>query len=293
MNEESRIDMKLNQRESSKGDRFEFHSHSHYSRGTKIVIEGLPSPSDMIIHAKKIGLGGIAIADHDTNKAWPEAKAEAKKQGIVFIPAMEICSTAGHIIGLGLSSPVRAGMTAMETFDAIREQGAVSVAPHPFDAQNWGVRKFMDNADAVEVFNALAIDKIGNMAAERRARRKGKVMAAGSDAHALEMIGTACNIIDAASVDEVLTALRRGNVSFERNYTTMDTLTRWVRERLTASYPQVLSYINTNYSGPKAWFAKRLLNDYVIKGNHGWERLAGLSLAITMAYSAVRVLAYY
>jgi len=289
MNEKSMIDI----RKTTAGGRFEFHCHSHYSKGTKVVIEGLPSPKDIITHAKRIGLAGIAISDHDTDEAWEEAGAEAKKQGIIFIPAMEVCSSAGHIIGLGLNEHIRRDMDPLETMERVREQGAICVAVHPFDVQSWGIRKFMDHADAVEAFNALGIDRLGNMAAERRARKKGKVMVAGSDAHALNMIGTACNIIDAGSVDEVLVALRQGKVSFERNYTRLSTLVEWIRERLASSYPQVSSYINNNYHGPKKWLAKGMLDDYVIAGHRKWEGFAPLGLGIATAYSAVKVLAYY
>lgn len=247
----------------------------------------------MMVHAKRIGLDGIAITDHDTSKAWAEAGAEAKKQGIISIPAMEIFSTAGHIIGLGLNEHVKKGMTAEETIDAIREQGAVSVAPHPFDTQNRGIRKFMDRADAAEVFNALGIDRLGNMATERRARKKGLNMVAGSDAHSLEMIGTACNRIEAGSVDEVLVAIRHGKVRLERNYISMDALLAWVRERLTRSYPEVNAYIDSHYRGPKAWVARRMLRDYVVFNKRGMENLACLGLAAATAYSAVRLLAYY
>ncbi|MBM3303730.1 MAG: PHP domain-containing protein [Candidatus Aenigmarchaeota archaeon] len=275
------------------GGRFEFHCHSRYSRGTKVFVEGLPSPKEIIAYAKRMGLAGVAISDHDTNKAWAEAKAEARKQGVVFIPAMEILSSAGHIIGLGLTEPVRRGMDPLDTMDAIRGQGAVCVAVHPFDVQSWGIRKFMDHADAVEVFNALSLDRLGNMAAERRAKKKGKVMVAGSDAHSLDMIGTACNIIDAGSIDEVLVSLRQGKVSFERNYSSLPTLVEWVRERLFSSYPQVLSYINANYRGPKRWLARNMLNNYVFSGHEKWESLAPFGLGIATAYSAVKVIAYY
>ncbi len=275
------------------GARFEFHCHSCHSKGTKVAVEGMPSPREIISHAKRIGLAGIAISDHDTNRAWAEAKAQARKEGIIFIPAMEILSSAGHIIGLGLNEPVRKGMDALDTMDAIRGQGAVCVAAHPFDVQSWGIRKFMDHADAVEVFNALSIERLGNMAAERRARKKGKVMVAGSDAHSLGMIGTACNVMDAASVDEVLFALRRGKVGFEKNYTKLSTLVGWIRERLVVSYPQICSYINSNYRGPKRWLASRMLDNYVFSGQEKWETLAYLGLGIASAYSAVKVLAYY
>jgi hypothetical protein len=151
----------------------------------------------------------------------------------------------------------------------------------------------MDRADAVEAFNALNIDRLSNMAAERRARKRGLSMVAGSDAHSLSAIGTACNFIDADSVDGVLAAIRRGRVSFRKKYIPMDMMKEWVRERLVQSYAQVLSYIDIHYSGPKRWLAKSLLNDYVVSGRRGWEKFSGLGLALVTGYSALRLAAYY
>src|SRR4030042_1821987 len=121
--------------------RFELHCHSIYSKGKKIPAEGMDSPADLVKAAKALSLDGIALTDHSTNRGWAEAKETCIKHGLVFIPAIEVSSLAGHIIGLGLNEHVKSGLSAEETLDSIREQGAVSVAAHPFDIRGGGLGK--------------------------------------------------------------------------------------------------------------------------------------------------------
>jgi flagellar biosynthesis component FlhA len=56
------------------------HCHSHYSKGKVISWEALHSPAEIVRAARARGLAGIALTDHDTNKGWKEAAAEAKKE---------------------------------------------------------------------------------------------------------------------------------------------------------------------------------------------------------------------
>ena len=64
----------------------ELHSHTYYSKGTKVLHEGLNSTEQMARHAKKLGLGAIAITDHDSIEGNKHAKSISKKLGIIVIP---------------------------------------------------------------------------------------------------------------------------------------------------------------------------------------------------------------
>ena len=142
--------------------KFELHCHSYYSVGTKIVWEGLNSPKEMIKAAKRKGLSGIAITDHDSNRSWKQAREIAKKEGMIFIPGIEISSRKGHIIGLGLNDFIKKDLSIDETIERIHEQGGIAVASHPFDIKGEGIRENYKKADAVEVFNALNVDQLSN-----------------------------------------------------------------------------------------------------------------------------------
>ncbi len=274
--------------------KFETHSHSYYSVGTKIIWEGLNSPAEMVKAAKKKGLGGIAITDHNSIKAWREARETAKKEGIIFIPGIEISSADGHIIGLGINDFIERDMSADETIEKIHEQGGIAIAAHPFDIKGEGLRDKCVKADAAEVFNALNVDILANKFTERKLRKLNISKVCGSDAHSVEMVGRAVNHIDADDVDSVLKQIKRGNVEIECDYVPIRVITAWAKTRMERSYGYTLKYIHENYRQPKAWLAEGLLNKYVnSKRTNFWKVLGLVSVNITRIYVGLKLLSYY
>ncbi len=74
----------------------DLHTHSTYSDGSL-------SPTDLIDLACKANLSALALTDHDTIEGLAEAEAEADKQGIRFLPGLELSvrsETETHIVGL-------------------------------------------------------------------------------------------------------------------------------------------------------------------------------------------------
>jgi predicted metal-dependent phosphoesterase TrpH len=80
----------------------DFHTHSYYSDGTL-------SPTDLIKHAKEVGLDMIALTDHDTIKGIEEAQSAAIKYGVKLIKGLEISTfnengLSMHILGLDIKN---------------------------------------------------------------------------------------------------------------------------------------------------------------------------------------------
>jgi len=63
--------------------RVDLHSHSN-------VSDGLDSPAELVAKMAVAGLDAFALTDHDSLAGLPEARAEAKKQGIRLISGAEI-----------------------------------------------------------------------------------------------------------------------------------------------------------------------------------------------------------
>src|SRR5580704_16672641 len=63
----------------------DLHLHTRYSDGTF-------TPRELIQHAARLGFAAIAVTDHDTLDAIPEALAASQEFGIEVIPGVEITS---------------------------------------------------------------------------------------------------------------------------------------------------------------------------------------------------------
>jgi predicted metal-dependent phosphoesterase TrpH len=63
--------------------------HTHSTRS-----DGLDSPTQLMENAAKAGIEIIALTDHDTVSGWDEARVAAAKQGIGFVPGIEVTSVS-------------------------------------------------------------------------------------------------------------------------------------------------------------------------------------------------------
>lgn len=271
---------------------FELHCHTHHSRGTKIPAEVMLSPAEVVRLAGKKGIDGLAVTDHGVVSGWEEARREARKQGIMFIPGIEVETMEGHLIGLGLTEAVENGLSLEETLEGIREQGGLSVAPHPYDIRSCGVGDLCMKADAVEVFNSLGMDRLSNWYTRWKVAGTGKPQVVGSDVHMAEMMGLSLNFAYAQDMDGLFREIRRGRVGFRTACVPVGPVVNWSRERLTRSYSEVLEYIDRNYGQPKAWLSRRLLSSFVGSRSRAWNALGGFAVGCTAFYSGVKLLTY-
>lgn len=54
------------------------------------MSDGADAPADLVRRCADAGITTLAVADHDTTAAWPEAGAAADALGLEFVPAIEI-----------------------------------------------------------------------------------------------------------------------------------------------------------------------------------------------------------
>jgi predicted metal-dependent phosphoesterase TrpH len=104
----------------------DLHTHSTAS-------DGALSPSALIRAAKERGLSALALTDHDTISGLEEARKEAEKQNIRFIPGIEFEITWDrdvttvfppgefHLLGLGITRPSPAFFKAVDCLAQSRE----------------------------------------------------------------------------------------------------------------------------------------------------------------------------
>ncbi|ADJ15037.1 CehA/McbA family metallohydrolase [Halalkalicoccus jeotgali] len=195
----------------------ELHAHSALSHDGR-------DPVDFLLEqASAVGLDAIAITDHDAFEASREAARLAPEYGLVGIPGIEVTSSAGHVLGIGVDVPVEAGLPYGETIERIRGAGGIAVVPHPFQSSRHGVganvsREELARADAIEVYNSRLLTGRANRKAERFARSRGLAMTAGSDAHINEMVGQAITRVETGgerNVEAILDGIREGQTAVE------------------------------------------------------------------------------
>jgi len=159
----------------------DLHIHSHYS------FDSLLSPRTIVRTALKKGLSAIAVADHNTTKGALKTIREAASTSLLVIPAIEIETDAGHIMGLFVEADFKT-REIDEIIDEIRNQGGVSVLLHPARMHGMSAKKVADKVDVIEALNGRTC-RSENLKAKELALRFKKPMIAGSDAHLKFEIG--------------------------------------------------------------------------------------------------------
>lgn len=193
----------------------DLHIHSVYSDGTATV-------SAILHHASEhTDLDVIAITDHNTLEGAKVARDLATHFRVEVIMGMEISTREGHLLALFLTTPVRTGLSFVETAEEVRLRGGLPFAAHPactlgksvgakrlreivarhpgllagLEAENGSLPALRDNAHAQNLRWELRLPGIGN-----------------SDAHALSSIGAARTAFPGRTVAALRQALEAGAV---------------------------------------------------------------------------------
>ncbi len=168
----------------------DLHMHTRWSHDCSI------EPSELIDHAEEIGLGAIAVTDHNVFGGAIETAELAEGRDLVVVKAEEVKTDGqGEVIGLFLSEEIPRGMSFADTIAAIREQEGVVYLPHPFDRMHAipdpsTLHRHVADIDVLEVYNARLLRESFNDEALRFARKYRLLQGAGSDAHVLQGVGT-------------------------------------------------------------------------------------------------------
>ena len=185
--------------------------------------------------ATKVGLGAIAVTDHNEISGALEARELAN--GIKVIVAEEVkTADQGEVIGLFIEEKIPRGMTLQETIAEIRRQGGLVYVPHPFDRMHAvpdyeHLLDVVEEIDAIEVFNPRVAFTAFNEEAARFAAKYRIVAGAGSDSHVAQGLGSVkIKMRDFDGPEEFLESLRDADI---------------VRKRQSLLYVQALKFIQT------------------------------------------------
>ena len=187
-------------------------------------------PVELILeHVSEIGLDGVVITDHDRIDASLEAAELAPSFDLVGIPGVEISTSDGHLIAIGVDETPAKGMPLQSTIDTVHELGGVAIVPHPFQRTRHGVKKRVlhtADPDAIEAYNSMLFTGYQNRRASKYARSYGYPTVGGSDAHYLPNVGRAYTDITVPASefpgrnadvdpDQLVAAIKEGTTSVE------------------------------------------------------------------------------
>jgi predicted metal-dependent phosphoesterase TrpH len=183
--------------------RADLHIHSFHSKDNHQTAQ------EIFKAAKSMGLGAIAITDHNTTVGAMEVLRLAP-EGLIILPGIEITSADGHILALNVEQEIPRGLSVPETIDRIHAIGGIAVAAHPY--RKWsGLKESMIRKspfDAIEAINGRNTRK-NNRRVLDLALELELPMIAGSDAHKPGNIGAAVTVFadSVQSRDEMINAI--------------------------------------------------------------------------------------
>src|SRR5205823_5198976 len=187
----------------------DLHNHTYHSPDSHVA------PEDLVARARRKGLGGLAVTDHNSVRGIQEAEAAAGPD-FVIIPATEVSTQSGHVLAYGVRREIPRDLSVAETVERIIALGGVPVAAHPY--RFWsGLGEpavFEAPFPAFETCNSRTLRR-GNARAAETARERKAGQTGGSDSHFLDEVARAVTVVNGGvlRVDDVLQALGQGKTS--------------------------------------------------------------------------------
>ncbi|MCW4035082.1 MAG: PHP domain-containing protein, partial [Candidatus Bathyarchaeota archaeon] len=186
------------------GLKIDFHVHTCYSGDSTITLE------QVVSYAKKRGLDGVAVTDHNT----VEGALKLKTKEILVIPGIEVSTSQGHLLGINVTAQIPKKLGMKQTIQKIHEAGGLAIAPHPTAFYKSPPTKKVTCYDAVEVMNASSVPfSVLTYFSRRFAERLQLPQTGGSDSHYGPEIGSAYTVVDAdPDIDAIVCAIKKGAV---------------------------------------------------------------------------------
>lgn len=195
----------------------DLHCHSKYSK------DAITSPRRIAEIAKQKGLV-VALTDHNNARGWSDYKKACKSLGVDFVLGQEQKvfwqgKFAGELLFLFLNGEIKSH-DVLESIDEARAQQAFVSVAHPFESvRRTHFGKFLNldeivsKIDAIEVYNSRCLVELPNKKAKQFAEQNSLGITAGSDAHFAKEIGNAFVELQASSLEQARSMLKKGKAT--------------------------------------------------------------------------------
>jgi predicted metal-dependent phosphoesterase TrpH len=196
----------------------DLHIHSKYSGDCTMA------PATILEVAKKLGLDGIAVADHLTIKGGLETRRLNADPDFLVIVGTEIETTNKEdLIGLFLTEEIQS-RNAADIISEVKAQSGIVCWAHPFRVgKNLLAPEMIERLDLIEGFNSKT-SASRNTLAQQLARQYSKPVIGASDAHQLEEIGNGKTLVNGADFSVTRESLARGKTQIVDSHLSYDYL---------------------------------------------------------------------
>jgi predicted metal-dependent phosphoesterase TrpH len=167
--------------------KIDFHTHTFNSYDSRMT------PAKILRVAKKRGLDGIVICDHNTIKGGLMAKEINRDENFTVIVGAEVASDAGDVTGIFLTEEIRSKEFS-DVAKEIKAQGGKVILNHPYKHHDLSKVDF-SLVDYIEGYNARC-SKRENEKAVALAKQHNLPVIAGSDSHLYNEIANCMTEVD-------------------------------------------------------------------------------------------------
>lgn len=129
----------------------DFHVHTRFS-------DGFLSPFDVVLHAQRRGLDGIAVTEH--NMTFPAYLARWYSEligGPIILIGEEVTTKQYHFHAVGIRDTIAADLPLERALDAVDAQGGLAIAAHPVKRFWPGLLPARHRFHATELMHPIAL----------------------------------------------------------------------------------------------------------------------------------------
>jgi predicted metal-dependent phosphoesterase TrpH len=165
-------------------------------------------PPALLEEARRAGLNGICLTEHQNRWSPEEVDDLARGKGIRVFQGNEITTNQGDILVFGYDQDLKGVVPIQDLRKEVESAGGLMIAAHPFrgfllfgisqlqlDLAQACQRPVFQLVDGLEVYNSKVTEFENDMAG-RVAERLGLLGVAGSDAHRPEDVGKCITILE-------------------------------------------------------------------------------------------------
>lgn len=164
----------------------DIHVHeSAFSKDSEMSLE------EIVENAKKKGLDGICITDHDDLGIREKAEKYSKEMDFPIFVGVEYLTIQGDILAFGIDRLPEKHLNAQEFIDYVKSYNGVCFSAHPFRNNNRGLEenlKLVKGLDGIEALNGSTTLEANRKALEY-CRMLGIQPIGASDSHRLSALG--------------------------------------------------------------------------------------------------------